>query len=81
MDRSLDEILAERVCRKSTPHPIALPEALLTILQKSKDGPRDGRGGGQRRRERDRQQEYPRDGVRKVRLASILEQIRFQTLD
>lgn len=45
MDRSLDEILAER---------------------KSKDGPRDGRGGGQRRRERDRQQEYPRDGVRKV---------------
>ncbi|KAI6364330.1 hypothetical protein MCOR25_005668 [Pyricularia grisea] len=53
MDRSLDEILAERQTKNGG---------------RGSRGPRNGggSGGGNRRRERERQ-DYPRDGVRKVR--------------
>ncbi|KAK2004698.1 RNA-binding domain-containing protein [Colletotrichum falcatum] len=65
LDRSLDEILNEKVPTPAALHSMR-PRSLLDTTQRP-DGSRNRRGGGggaPRRRERERQ-EYSRDGIRK----------------
>lgn len=72
MDRSLDEILAERQQVRDPSNAVRRLWHILTTPQSNRRGrgprndPRNdsSRGGGGRRR--GERQEYPRDGVRKV---------------